>query len=64
MSYRMYRVFCATPGDSEADLENERQAFYEVVGELNEAEAMPLGILFVTVSVLPNLTNMTVFQCC
>jgi len=62
MSYRMYRLFCATPGDSEADLENERQAFYEVVGELNEAEAMPLGILFVTVSVLPNLTNMTVFQ--
>jgi hypothetical protein len=62
MSYRMYRVFCATPSDSEADLEHERQAFYEVVGQLNEVEAMPLGILFVPVSVLPNLTNMTVFQ--
>jgi hypothetical protein len=62
MSYRMYRVFCATPGDSEADLENERQAFYEVVGQLNESEAMPLGILFVPVSVVPNLTNISVFQ--
>jgi hypothetical protein len=43
MSYRLYRVLCATPSDAEADLENERQAFYEVVGQLNEAEAMPLG---------------------
>ena len=58
----MYRVFCATPGDSEADLENERQAFYEVVGQVNESEAMPLGILFVPVSVVPNLTNLAVFQ--
>ncbi len=62
MSYRMYRVFCATPSDAEADLENERQAFYEVVGQVNEAEAMPRGMLFVPVSVLPNLTNITVYQ--
>ena len=62
MSYRMYRVFCATPSDSQADLEDERHAFYEVVGDLNEAEAMPDGILFVPVSVLPNLTSLIAFQ--
>jgi hypothetical protein len=62
MSYRMYRVFCATPGDSEDDLERERQAFYDVIGEVNEAEGMPLGILFVPVSVPPQITNKTSFQ--
>lgn len=62
MSYRMYRVFCATPGDSETGLEAERQAFHEVMGQVNGAEAMPEGILFVPVSILPNLTNKAVFQ--
>jgi hypothetical protein len=62
MSFRMYRVFCATPSDAETDLEVERHAFYEVVGQLNEDEAMPEGILFVPVSILPNLTNLIVFQ--
>jgi|SRR5580658_4721376 hypothetical protein len=62
MSYRMYRVFCATPGDSEDDLERERQAFHDVLGEVNEAEGMPLGILFVPVSVPPHITNKTSLQ--
>jgi hypothetical protein len=62
MSYRMYRVFCATPGDPETGLEPERAVFHDVIGELNETEAMPLEILFVPVSVLPNLTSITVFQ--
>jgi hypothetical protein len=62
MSYRMIRVFCATPSDSKSDLEAERQAFYEVVGDLNESEGMPAGVLFTPVSLLPNLTNKTVFQ--
>src|SRR5579863_6037399 len=62
MSYRMYRVFCATPSDAEADLEAERHAFHDVVGDINEAEGMPEGILFVPVSVLPNLTNLNIFQ--
>jgi hypothetical protein len=62
MSYRMHRVFCATPGDSESDLEPERQAFYDVIGEVNETEAMPEEILFVPVSVLPNLADLTVFR--
>jgi len=47
----MHRVFCATPGD----LEEERQAFYNVMSELNESAAMPRGILFVAVA-LPGTT--------
>jgi len=62
MSFRMYRVFCATPGDSEDDLERERQAFHEVLGEVNESEGMPLGTLFVPVSVPPHITKKTSFQ--
>lgn len=58
----MYRVFCATPSDSEADLEAERHAFHEVVGYINEAEGMPENILFVPVSVLPNQTSLVAFQ--
>ncbi|MGH9666662.1 MAG: hypothetical protein ACRD9L_19730 [Bryobacteraceae bacterium] len=46
MSYAMHRVFCAAPGD----LEEERQAFYKVMGEFNETKAMPRGVLFVSVS--------------
>ena len=42
----MHRVFCATPWELEA----ERRAFYDVIGAFNESEAMPRGILYVTVS--------------
>jgi hypothetical protein len=45
----MHRVFCATPWEMEA----ERVRFYDVIGEFNEAAAMPKGILFVPVT----LTN-------
>ncbi len=62
MPYQMYRVFCATPSDAEADLEAERHAFHNVVGDLNEAEAMADGVLFVPVSVLPNMTSLIVYQ--
>jgi hypothetical protein len=58
MAYQMHRVFCGTPGD----LEEERQAFYEVMGELNQEEAMPRGILFVSVSMLPNAADKRAFQ--
>ena len=61
MPFRMFRVFCATPGDSETGLEPERNAFHDVVGEVNEAEAMARGILFVPVSVLPQMMNFNVF---
>ena len=62
MSFRMFRVFCATPSDAEADLEAERHAFHDVVGKLNEAEGIPRGILFVPVSVLPNMASLIAFQ--
>jgi hypothetical protein len=58
MSYQMHRVFCATPGD----LEEERQAFYNVMAEFNSEEAMPRGILFVSVSIVPAMTDKRVFQ--
>lgn len=48
MSYEFYRVFCATP----TELEPERSAFYDVIAEFNEAEAMNRGILFVAVSLV------------
>jgi hypothetical protein len=58
MSYQMHRIFCATPGD----LEEERQAFYEVMGAFNEEEAMRREILFVSVSIVPQLSDKRVFQ--
>jgi hypothetical protein len=57
-TYTMYRVFCATPGD----LEPERQAFYEVIGEVNEVEGMPRNILFVPVSIVPHMLNKLMFE--
>jgi len=44
--YPMHRVFCATPWE----LEGERRAFHDVLGEFNEAEAMKRGVLYVPVS--------------
>src|SRR5690348_4019000 len=58
MPYQMHRVFCATPGD----LEEERQAFYEVMAELNQEEAMPRGILLVSLSIVPYVTDKRAFQ--
>ncbi len=57
-TYRMYRVFCATPGD----LEPERQAFHEVIGQVNEELGMANNALFVPVSILPNLVNTLFFR--
>jgi hypothetical protein len=62
MSFQMVRVFCATPSDAQSDLEAERHAFYDVVGEWNEAEGMPEGILFVPVSVLPSMASLIVYR--
>jgi hypothetical protein len=44
--YQMHRIFCATPWE----LEGERFAFYDIVGEFNERKAMQRGILFVPVA--------------
>jgi len=47
----MHRIFCAAAGD----LEKERDAFYQSMGDFNEECAMPRGILFVAVA-LPAAT--------
>jgi hypothetical protein len=47
--YQMHRIFCANP----RELEAERRAFYEIVGEFNKHEAMRRGILFVPVALKP-----------
>jgi len=58
MTYVLHRVFCSTPGD----LERERQFFHEVIGEVNEAEGISQGHLFVPVSIVPNMVNKLAFQ--
>jgi hypothetical protein len=51
MSYNMHRIFCAAAGD----LERERAAFYDVMGDFNAAHAMPRNVLFIAVA-LPDRT--------
>jgi hypothetical protein len=46
MNYEMHRIFCAAAGD----LEEERTAFYNVMGDFNAAHAMPRNVLFVAVA--------------
>jgi hypothetical protein len=46
--YRMHRVFCATSWE----LEGERRAFYDLIGEFNQTTAMARGILYVPVSII------------
>jgi hypothetical protein len=58
MAYTMHRIFCGAP----AQLEPERQTFLDVVSALNEAEAMPRGLLLVPVSIMPYVTNKRPFQ--
>ena len=58
MAYIMHRIFCAAAGD----LEEERSAFYKVVGEFNAAHAMPRGVLFVSVALPMNTFDKRSFQ--
>jgi hypothetical protein len=58
MSYIMHRIFCAPAGD----LEQERTAFYDVVGNFNEAYAMPRNILFVAVALPFHIIDKRPFQ--
>lgn len=58
MAYSMHRIFCATPGD----LEQEREAFYKVMSEFNEHEAMPRGILLVSLSLVPGVVDKRPYQ--
>jgi len=58
MPYQMHRIFCASPGD----LEEERRAFYDLIGSLNEEDAMSRGLLLVPLSILPNAADKRLFQ--
>ena len=58
MAYSMHRIFCATPGD----LEIEREAFYKAMADFNERHAMPRGILFVSVSMVPGVLDLRPYQ--
>ena len=53
--YQMHRVFCATSWELEA----ERQAFHDVVAEVNEAEAMPHRLLLVPPAVTASWASAT-----
>jgi hypothetical protein len=46
--YQLHRVFCATSWELEA----ERRAFGEAIGEINQVEAMSRGILYTPVSLV------------
>jgi hypothetical protein len=55
--YKMLRVFCATAWE----LEGERRAFNDAIGEFNETEAMKHGLLYVPVS-LTNILDKRPYQ--
>jgi len=55
--YQMHRVFCATSWE----LEGERRAFHDVIGDVNEAEAMKRGLLYVPVT-LVNIRDKRPYQ--
>lgn len=50
--FQMHRIFCATPWELEA----ERYRFYDAVGQFNETQTMPHGVLYVPVT-LPNVVD-------
>jgi hypothetical protein len=54
----MHRVFCATP----FECESEREAFYKAIADFNEAEAMPRGVLFVALSLVPRMVDKRPYQ--
>ena len=43
--YRMYRIFCATAWETEG----ERRAFHDTLGQFNETQGIPAGMLYVPV---------------
>jgi hypothetical protein len=44
--FRMHRIFGATPWEMEA----ERSRFHDLIGQFNQAAAMPAGVLYVPVT--------------
>jgi hypothetical protein len=58
MQYQMHRVFCATP----LDLEEEREAFHQVLVLFNDQEAMKREVLLVGVSIVPLMSDKRAYQ--
>ena len=58
MNFKMQRIFCGAPDG----LEDERRAFHEVIAEVNERTMASNGVLFVPVSLLPNMVNTLLFK--
>jgi hypothetical protein len=55
--YRLHRVFCATSWE----LEEERRAFYDLLGQFNQTAAMPAQVLYAPVS-LTNIHDKRPYQ--
>ena len=58
MPYDMHRIFCATP----FELEDEREACLAAISGFNATEAMPRGVLFVSVSLVPSIVDKRPYQ--
>src|ERR1051326_5681732 len=55
--YTMHKIFCATAWE----LEEERRAFHDVIGQFNETEAMKRSVLYIPVT-LVNIRDKRPFQ--
>ena len=55
--YRLNRIFCATAWETEG----ERRAFHDTLGQFNETQGMPAGVLYVPVS-LANIHDKRPYQ--
>jgi hypothetical protein len=58
MPYDMHRVFLATP----FELDDERSAMHDAISEFNQEQAMARNVLFVTVSLPPNMADKRAYQ--
>lgn len=58
MAYQFHYIFCATPFGCEAEL----KAFQETMAEFNREEAMPKGILFASLVIVPALADKRPYQ--
>ena len=58
MSYRFHYVFCAMPFECEEEL----KAYQRALAVFNESEAMPQGLLFASLIVIPTLADKRPWQ--
>jgi hypothetical protein len=58
MSYRFHYVFFGAP----SECTEEQQAFLDVMAEFNKEQAMPRGLLFCALTLMPNVYDKRAFQ--